>query len=86
MPLNSPILVEGVRVTFLDANHCPGAVMILFEPPGCRPVLHTGWRGAACVGVWVCAWWGKPLLCMATLWLLMCHDSSSNSKCRASGR
>ncbi|KAI7837835.1 hypothetical protein COHA_008323 [Chlorella ohadii] len=40
--LNSPILVEGVRVTFLDANHCPGAVMILFEPPGRRPVLHTG--------------------------------------------
>lgn len=42
VPLNSPITVEGVRVTFLDANHCPGAVMILFEPPGRRPVLHTG--------------------------------------------
>lgn len=42
VPLQSPILVEGVRVTFLDANHCPGAVMILFEPPGRRPVLHTG--------------------------------------------
>ena len=36
------VQVEGVRVTFLDANHCPGAAMILFEPPGRPPVLHSG--------------------------------------------
>ena len=29
-------------MTFLDANHCPGAAMILFEPIGRPPVLHTG--------------------------------------------
>ena len=29
-------------MTFLDANHCPGAAMILFEPPGRPPVLHSG--------------------------------------------
>ena len=40
--LNEPIYTEGVRVTFLDANHCPGAAMILFEVPGRRPVLHSG--------------------------------------------
>ena len=40
--LRQPIMVEGVRVTFLDANHCPGAVMILFQVPGRRPVLHCG--------------------------------------------
>lgn len=40
--LNQPFVVEGVQVTFLDANHCPGAAMILFQPPGARPVLHTG--------------------------------------------
>ena len=40
--LNTPIIVEGVRITYMDANHCPGAAMILFEVPGKRPVLHTG--------------------------------------------
>ena len=29
-------------MTFVDANHCPGAAMILFEPVGKAPVLHTG--------------------------------------------
>jgi len=36
------VTVAGVRCTFLDANHCPGAVMIVFQPPGRRTVLHTG--------------------------------------------
>ncbi|KAK9863457.1 hypothetical protein WJX84_005818 [Apatococcus fuscideae] len=40
--LNSPAVVDGIRVTFLEANHCPGAAIILFEPPGRTPVLHTG--------------------------------------------
>jgi DNA cross-link repair 1A protein len=26
-----PFKVEGVSVTFVDANHCPGAVMIIFD-------------------------------------------------------
>lgn len=62
VPLQSPILVEGVRVTFLDANHCPGAVMILFEPPGRRPVLHTGGHRGGRQGLGGCKhrtlWWG----------------------------
>ncbi|EIE25374.1 DRMBL-domain-containing protein [Coccomyxa subellipsoidea C-169] len=40
--LNAAQLVEGVRVTFVDANHCPGAAMIVFEPPGRAPIVHTG--------------------------------------------
>ncbi|BDA41683.1 DNA cross-link repair 1A protein at C-terminar half [Coccomyxa sp. Obi] len=40
--LNAPVMVEGVRVTFVDANHCPGAAMIVFEPPGRAPIVHTG--------------------------------------------
>ena len=42
LPLHSPIQVAGVTVTFVDAHHCPGAVMILFEAPGRLPLLHTG--------------------------------------------
>ena len=35
------IEVEGARVTALDAGHCPGALMFLFETDGHR-ALHTG--------------------------------------------
>lgn len=27
-------MVEGVEVTALDANHCPGSAMFLFRVPG----------------------------------------------------
>ena len=45
LEIGVPARVDGVQVTFIDANHCPGAVMILFEFPGrsdASPVLHTG--------------------------------------------
>jgi DNA cross-link repair 1A protein len=38
------IIVAGgvsIKVTFLDANHCPGAVIILFEISGYK-IIHTG--------------------------------------------
>ena len=40
--IGESLVIENTRVTFLPANHCPGAAMILFEPSGRRPVLHTG--------------------------------------------
>ncbi|KAI0875751.1 hypothetical protein GGS24DRAFT_275705 [Hypoxylon argillaceum] len=46
LPLDTPITIElipgrTVQVTLLDANHCVGAVMFLFEGSG-KAVLYTG--------------------------------------------
>ncbi|KAG6538393.1 hypothetical protein ZIOFF_003511 [Zingiber officinale] len=42
LPLNQKITIAGVSLTCFDANHCPGAIIILFEPPNGKVVLHTG--------------------------------------------
>lgn len=42
LPLNQKINIAGIAVTCFDANHCPGAIIILFEPPNNKAVLHTG--------------------------------------------
>ncbi|KAL1532424.1 DNA cross-link repair protein SNM1-like [Salvia divinorum] len=42
LPLHEKINIAGTNVTCFDANHCPGAIIILFEPPNGKPVLHTG--------------------------------------------
>lgn len=43
--MNTPVVIESqgkpVTVTLLDANHCPGAVMFLFNV-GRRHILHVG--------------------------------------------
>lgn len=33
LPINQKINIAGVDVICFDANHCPGSLIILFEPP-----------------------------------------------------
>ncbi|XP_058986526.1 uncharacterized protein LOC131806452 [Musca domestica] len=43
LPLNEPVEIDDIQVTALDANHCPGAIMLMFQskkPERC--ILHTG--------------------------------------------
>lgn len=43
VPLGVTREVQGVRMTFLDAGHCPGSAIVVFEDMACdRIVVHTG--------------------------------------------
>ena len=42
LPMNRAILIAGAKVTLLDANHCPGSALWLFELTSGASYLHTG--------------------------------------------
>ena len=49
LPVDEPHIIDGVTVTLMDANHCPGACMMLFKVPvkgskpqvTCLTILHV---------------------------------------------
>ncbi|KAM6442899.1 DNA cross-link repair 1A protein isoform 1-T2 [Liasis olivaceus] len=42
LPMDRECIINGIKVVLLDANHCPGAAMILFSLPNGTVILHTG--------------------------------------------
>lgn len=42
LPMDRPVLVDGVKVTLVDANHCPGAVIFVFEMRSGAVYIHCG--------------------------------------------
>ncbi|XP_031489722.1 DNA cross-link repair protein SNM1 isoform X1 [Nymphaea colorata] len=42
LELDTEYTIEGIKVTMLEANHCPGAAMIYFRLLDGRCYLHTG--------------------------------------------
>ncbi|WCJ40271.1 DNA cross-link repair protein SNM1 [Euphorbia peplus] len=42
LELDKEYVIEGIRVTLLEANHCPGAALIHFRLPTGVCYLHTG--------------------------------------------
>ncbi|CAJ2672219.1 unnamed protein product [Trifolium pratense] len=42
LEFDTEYVIDGIKVTFIDANHCPGAALIHFELPNGQCYLHTG--------------------------------------------
>lgn len=42
LPMLTKTVVDDLNVVLLDANHCPGSVMFLFDLPDGRRMLHVG--------------------------------------------
>ena len=48
LPMDTEVTIHGVKVTAVDANHCPGAAMLLFETSSGERYVHCGdFRGCS---------------------------------------
>ncbi|XP_014665603.1 PREDICTED: DNA cross-link repair 1A protein-like isoform X3 [Priapulus caudatus] len=66
LPVDEECIVMDICVTLIDANHCPGAVMILFSLPTGKTILHTGdFRASAAMELHPCF----RHVCIDTLYL-----------------
>lgn len=50
LPMDTPVMIHGVEVTLVDANHCPGAVQFLFQLQDGRKYIHCGKHVSRCPG------------------------------------
>ena len=77
LPMDEPVTIDGVTVTLMGANHCPGAVMMLFQVPlpGSKVQVGSPAYWTSCT---VVAWeagrrWG------GANWALACSQCCSSS-------
>ncbi|XP_034828294.2 uncharacterized protein [Maniola hyperantus] len=59
--IDETIRVEGVEIAVVDANHCPGAVMLIFTLPNGKSLLHTGDFRAAPIMESFPVFWNKDM-------------------------
>lgn len=71
--MNKPTVVQGVELTLLDANHCPGAVMFVFRLKDGRVYLHVGIGSHTSLPLSVCVTRNPPLCSSLEYHMLHTH-------------
>ncbi|EDV98639.1 GH22402 [Drosophila grimshawi] len=82
--VDKSVVVKDIEVTAIDANHCPGAIMLLFKFSTGKCILHTGDFRASFEMESLPIFWNEPnidLLYLDTTYLAknydFCHQSDS---------